>query len=114
MTALMVLLADERREVLGALRLMGFTRRRVLVQVLFEGAAIAGTGAAFGVLLAAASQGAFNGYFQWRYDTALVFVRITPEIAWQSVAMALPLGVAANLVASWGLVRSDTLELMRR
>ncbi|MEZ5291753.1 MAG: FtsX-like permease family protein [Vicinamibacterales bacterium] len=112
--ALMVLLADERREVIGALRLMGFTRARVLAQVLLEGAAIAGAGAAFGVLLAAVTQGAFNGYFQWKYDTALVFVRVTPEIAWQSVAMALPLGIAANLVASWALVRSDTLGLVRR
>jgi putative ABC transport system permease protein len=112
--ALMVLLADERRELLGALRLMGFTRRRVLLQVLLEGAAIAGTGAALGVLLAAASQGAFNGYFQWKYDTALVFVRITPAIAWQSVAMALPLGIAANVLASWALVRSNALELIRR
>ncbi|MGE0815803.1 MAG: ABC transporter permease [Vicinamibacterales bacterium] len=112
--ALMVLLADERREVIGALRLMGFTRARVLAQVLLEGAAIAGAGAVFGVLLAAASQGAFNGYFQWKYDTSLVFVRVTPAIAWQSVAMALPLGIAANLLASWALVRSDTLGLVRR
>ena len=112
--ALMVLLADERREAVGALRLIGFTRGRVLLQVLLEGAIIAGAGAVFGVVLAVATQGAFNGLFQWRYDTSLVFVRITPAIAWQSVALALPLGVAANAVASWALVRSDTMTLVRR
>ena len=112
--ALMVLLADERREAVGALRLIGFTRRRVLLQVLLEGAIIAGVGAAFGVALAVATQGVFNGFFQWRYDTSLVFVRITPAIAWQSVALALPLGVAANVLASWALVRSDTMTLVRR
>ena len=112
--ALMVLLADERREAVGALRLIGFTRGRVLLQVLLEGAVIAAVGAAFGVTLAVVTQGAFNGFFQWRYDTSLVFVRITPAIAWQSVALALPLGIAANVLASWALVRSDTLRLVRR
>ena len=112
--ALMVLLADERREAVGALRLIGFTRGRVLLQVLLEGAIIAGVGAAFGVALAVGTQGAFNGFFQWRYDTSLVFVRITPAIAWQSVALALPLGIAANVLASWALVRSDTMTLVRR
>jgi putative ABC transport system permease protein len=112
--ALMVLLADERREAVAALRLIGFTRGRVLLQVLLEGAIIAGAGAVFGVVLAVATQGAFNGFFQWRYDTSLVFVRITPAIAWQSVALALPLGVAANVLASWALVRSDTMRLVRR
>ncbi len=86
----------------------------MLLQVLLEGAIIAAAGAAFGVALAAASQGAFNWFFQWRYDTALVFVRITPAIAWQAVALALPLGIAANVVASWALVRSHTLTLVRR
>jgi ABC-type lipoprotein release transport system permease subunit len=112
--ALMVLLADERREAVGALRLIGFSRRRVLLQVLLEGAIIAGMGAVFGVALAAGTEGAFNRFFQWRYDTSLVFVHITPAIAWQAVALALPLGIAASVHASWALVRSETLKLVRR
>jgi FtsX-like permease family len=112
--ALMVLLADERRETVGTLRLIGLTRARVLAQVLLEGAIIAGAGAVFGVALAAFTESAFNAFFQWRYDTALVFVRITPSIAWRSIAVAMPLGIAASLLASWALVRSNTLKLVRR
>jgi ABC-type lipoprotein release transport system permease subunit len=112
--ALMVLLADERREVVGTLRLIGLTRARVLAQVLLEGALIAGAGAAFGVGLAVVTEDAFNAFFQWRYDTALVFVRITPSIAWRSIAVAMPLGMAASTLASWALVRSNTLKLVRR
>jgi predicted lysophospholipase L1 biosynthesis ABC-type transport system permease subunit len=112
--ALMVLLADERREVVGTLRLIGLTRARVLAQVLLEGAIIAGAGAAFGVALAWLTEGAFNAFFQWRYDTSLVFVRITPSIAWRSIGVAMPLGMAASALASWALVRSDTLKLVRR
>jgi predicted lysophospholipase L1 biosynthesis ABC-type transport system permease subunit len=112
--ALMVLLADERRETVGTLRLIGLTRARVLAQVLLEGAVIAGAGAVFGVALAALTENAFNAFFQWRYDTSLVFVRITPSIAWQSIAVAMPLGMAASVLASWALVRSNTLKLVRR
>ena len=112
--ALMVLLADERRETVGTLRLIGLTRARVLAQVLLEGAIVAGAGAVFGVALAALTEGVFNAFFQWRYDTSLVFVRITPSIAWRSIAVAMPLGMAASVLASWALVRSNTLKLVRR
>ncbi len=108
--ALMVMLADERRETIRILRWIGLTRRRVLWQMLLEGGLIALAGAAFGVLLAAVSQGAFNAYFQWRYDTSLVFVRITPSVVWRSVVLAVPLGVLASLAASWTLIRRDTVR----
>ena len=39
---------------------------------------------AFGLVLALASQGLINRFFQWRYDTALVFVRITPWVVLRS------------------------------
>jgi len=112
--ALMVLLADERRETVGTLRLIGLTRARVLAQVLVEGTIIAGAGAIFGVALAALTEGVFNAFFQWRYDTSLIFVRVTPSIAWRSIAVAIPLGMAASVLASWALVRSNTLTLVRR
>ena len=42
---------------------------------------VAGVGAVFGLVLALVSEGLINRFFQWRYDTALVFVRITPDVA---------------------------------
>src|SRR6185503_2593626 len=53
--ALMVIRADERREVAGLLRLLGVSRRRVLGQALLEGLCIAAAGAVFGVVFAAAT-----------------------------------------------------------
>ena len=55
---------------------------------------------------------AFNAFFQWHYDTALVFVRVTPRIAARCVALAVPLGVLAGLVASWTLLRRDIVALL--
>jgi ABC-type proline/glycine betaine transport system permease subunit len=55
-----------------------------------------------------------NAFFQWRYDTTLVFVRVTPAIAARCVALSLPLGVMAGLLASWTLLRRPILDLLRR
>ncbi|HET7221559.1 MAG TPA: FtsX-like permease family protein [Vicinamibacterales bacterium] len=112
--ALMVMLVDERRGVVGTLRLMGFTRRRILMQVLAEGALIAIAGAVFGIAFAYAMQGVFNSFFQWRYDTTLIFLRITPAVVWRSLLIAVPLGIAASLIASWTLLRQPILALVRR
>ncbi len=112
--ALMTMLVDERRDTIGTLRLIGLTRRRILAQVLAEGAIIAIVGTVAGVLFAFAVQGAFNRFFQWRYDTALVFLRVTPGVVLQVVLLALPLGIAASLLASWSLLGRAPLALIRR
>jgi putative ABC transport system permease protein len=112
--ALMLMLVDERRETTGILRLIGFQRRRILVFVLAEGLVLAAAGAVVGIALAAAMQGGINRFFQWRYDTALIFVRVTPRIALRSIAMSVPLGVLASVAASWTLLRREALSLTRR
>jgi putative ABC transport system permease protein len=112
--ALMLMLVDERRGTVGILRLIGLRKSRILLQVFAEGLLIAGAGAAFGILFAAAFEGAVNAFFQWRYDTALVFVRITPQIALRCVLLAVPLGVLASVISSWSLLRTNVLELARR
>jgi putative ABC transport system permease protein len=112
--ALTIMLVDERRETVGVLRLIGLPARRVLVQVLIEGIIVAGAGAAFGLVLALLSEGVINAFFQWRYDTALVFVRITRDVALTSTAIAIPLGASATVLASWALLRRSGLRLARR
>jgi len=112
--ALMMMLVDERRGTVGILRLIGLTRRRILLQVFAEGALIAVAGAVFGVVFALASQGAFNRFFQWRYDTSLIFLRVTPLVVLQSIVIAIPLGILASIVASWTLLRRELLALIRR
>lgn len=112
--ALTVMLVDERRETVGVLRLIGLPARRILVQILIEGVLVAAVGAAFGLLLAAGSERLINAFFQWRYDTALVFVRITRDVALTCVAIAVPLGATATVLASWALLRRNALRLARR
>src|SRR2546423_1794747 len=112
--ALMVIRAEERRETVGILRLLGISRRTLLLTVAIEGVAIAALGAAFGIALAYLSEGIVNRIFQMRYDTALVFVRVTPRIALRAIAVAAPLGVIAGVGASWTLLRRNVLSILRR
>lgn len=112
--ALMVMRSDERREVAGILRLLGLSRGRILLEGFLEGLFIALAGAGFGVVLALAVEGAFNRFFQWYYDTALVFVEVSPGVVVRCLALALPLGMASGLFASWILLRREILALLRR
>jgi putative ABC transport system permease protein len=112
--ALMVMRAEQRRDIIGILRLMGVPSRSILLEVLLEGLLIAIAGAIFGILAAVAAQGAINRFFQWRFDTTLVFVRVTARIAWEAVAFAVPLGVLAGLAASWTLLRRSVVSLVGR
>ena len=112
--ALMLMLVEERRATVGMLRLIGFRRSRILQHVLAEGVVIALTGALFGIVLSVVMEGGINRFFQWRYDTALVFVHITPGVALRSVSVAVPLGVAAIFASSWSLLRGEGISLTRR
>ena len=112
--ALTVMLVEERRATVGVLRLIGFPARRILVQVLIEGLLLAGAGALFGLALAAVSESLINRFFQWRYDTALVFVHVTPTVAATCLAIAVPLGAVATVAASWALLRRGGLRLAKR
>ena len=112
--ALTIMLVDERRETVGVLRLIGLPVRRILVQILLEGLMVAGVGAVFGLVLALLSEQIINQFFQWRYDTALVFVRVTRDVALTCVSIAVPLGASATVVASWALLRRGALRLAKR
>src|SRR5215471_7056370 len=69
--ALMVIRAEERRDTVAILRLIGISRRSLLTAVAIEGLIVAGIGAVFGVVVAVGAEGLVNHVFQTRYDTAL-------------------------------------------
>ena len=112
--ALMVIRAEERKETVGILRLIGISRQTILTEVIIEGLLVAVAGAVVGVAIAVVAQRGVNMIFQARYDTTLVFVRVTPSIALRSVAVAVPVGVIAGAVASWTLLRRSAAALVKR
>ncbi|HEY7172411.1 MAG TPA: ABC transporter permease [Vicinamibacterales bacterium] len=112
--ALMIIRAEERREMIGMLRLIGVSRRSIVLEILTEGVIVAILGALFGVALAAAAQYGINRFFQARYDTPLIFVQVTPSIALRCLAVSLPVGILTGAVASWTLLRRAPASLVGR
>ena len=112
--ALMVIRAEERRDMVGMLRLIGISRRSIVLEILVEGIVVAIAGAIFGVLIAAAAQYGINRFFQARYDTTLVFVRVTASIVVRCLVIALPVGVVTGAAAAWTLLRKAPASLIRR
>jgi len=112
--ALMVIRAEERRDMVGMLRLIGISRRSIVLEILVEGVVVAIAGAIFGVMLASAAQYGINRFFQARYDTTLVFVRVTASIVIRCLVIALPVGVVTGAAAAWTLLRRAPASLIRR
>jgi putative ABC transport system permease protein len=112
--ALMVIRAEERRDMVGMLRLIGVSRRSIVLEILVEGVLVAIVGAIFGVLLAVAAQYGINRFFQARYDTTLVFVRVTGSIVVRCLVIALPIGMVTGAAAAWTLLRRAPASLIRR
>ena len=112
--ALMVIRAEERRDMVGMLRLIGISRHSIVFEILVEGVVVAIAGAIFGVLVAAAAQYGINRFFQARYDTTLVFVRVTTSIVVRCLVIALPVGVVTGAAAAWTLLRRAPASLIRR
>lgn len=112
--ALMIIRAEERRLMVGMLRLIGISERSIVIEILLEGVMVAIVGAAFGIGLAAFAQYGINTFFQARYDTPLVFVQVTPAIAIECLLVSLPVGILTGAVASWTLLRRAPAAVIGR
>jgi ABC-type lipoprotein release transport system permease subunit len=112
--ALMIIRAEERRGMIGILRLIGVSRRSIVLETVLEAIVVALVGTAVGIALAAGAQFGINRFFQARYDTPLIFVQVTPSIALRCLAIALPVGILTGAVASWTLLGRAPAALVGR
>jgi putative ABC transport system permease protein len=104
LVTLMVLKVEERKRELAMLRLTGISRRTVVTSLVFESLVVALLGSALGVGLGLVFSRGVNAYYRVFYGTDLVFSRVSPGVVGTAVAVALPLGVVAAMVAAWRLL----------
>ncbi len=109
-----LLKVDERRRDVGALRLLGISRRTVVWSVVLEASLVALVGSVMGALIGWGASGLVNRYYQALYATPLRFTLVTPEIIVFAVVLSLVLGIGAGLIAAQRLVRRPPLELVGR
>jgi len=73
-----LLKVDERRRDVGALRLIGISRRSVMLSVVVESALVAVIGSAMGAAIGYGASALVNWYYQGFYATPLRFTLVTP------------------------------------
>jgi putative ABC transport system permease protein len=109
-----LLKVDERRRDVGALRLLGISRRTIVRAVVLEASLIALVGSAMGAGFGWVSSAIVNWHYQGVYATPLKFAIVTPGIVLFATTLSLGLGVIAGLLAAQRLVRQAPLELVGR
>lgn len=111
---ILLLKVDERRRDVAALRLLGISRRNVMLSVVLEAAFISVIGSALGVGIGWVTSAIVNWHYQMRYQTPLRFTLVTGDIILVAVSLSLVLGVLAGALAARRLVRSHPLALLGR
>jgi putative ABC transport system permease protein len=114
LAAIMVLKVEEMRRELGVLRLLGISRRTVLRSVLAIAAVVALLGSGVGIGLGAAAVAIINPLAQARYDTDLVFARLSPGVVAVAVGGSVLMGLVAGIVVATRIVRGRALEQIGR
>lgn len=109
-----LLKVDERRRDVGALRLLGVSRRTVVRAVVLEASLVALVGSVMGAVIGYAAGGIVNWHYQGVYSTPLKFAIVTPGILLFATGLSLALGVIAGLLAAQRLVRRAPLDLVGR
>jgi putative ABC transport system permease protein len=114
LVAIMVLKVEEMRRELGVLRLLGISRRTVLRSVLLIAAVASLLGSAVGIGLAYIAAAIINPLSQARFDTDLVFARITPDIVLLAVGFSIPMGLLAGWLVARRIVDANPLQQIGR
>ena len=111
---ILLLKVDERRRDVAALRLLGISRRSVMLAVVLEAAFVSVIGSGVGVVIGWVTSLAVNWHYQMRYQTPLRFALVTGDIVLFAVSLSLVLGVVAGALAARRLVRTHPLVLLGR
>ncbi|HEX7023286.1 MAG TPA: ABC transporter permease, partial [Gemmatimonadales bacterium] len=111
---IMLLKVEERRLDAAVMRMIGVRRRTVFAALLLEACLIALIGAGLGIGLAGAASGVINAFYGARFETALRFSMLTPDLMLFGTSLSLLLGVGAGAITAARLIRTRPLVLWRR
>ena len=111
---ILLLKVEERRRDVAALRLIGLSRRTVVLALVLEAALVSLVGTAVGLLTGWLGTLFINVHYRAVYRTPLTFAAITPGVVVLSASLAVALGVVAGFLAARRLARTPPLSLFGR
>jgi putative ABC transport system permease protein len=114
LVAIMVLKVEAMRRELGVLRLLGISRRTVVRSVVAISTVVALLGSVAGIGLGFAAAALINPLAQHRYDTDLVFVRVTWPVIALAVGLSIVLGIVAGTMVAARGARAHPLRQIGR
>lgn len=114
LVAIMVLKVESLRRELGVLRLIGISRRTIVRGVVLISAFVSLLGSIAGVGLAHLAVAIINPASRARYDTDLVFARVTPEIVFLAAGLSILAGLLAGGLVARHIVGRDPLDCIGR
>ena len=114
LVTLMVLRLTEMRREIGALRLMGVSRRTIGTTIMLVTTVVAAAGCLAGVLMGAVMVWGINGYYQPLFGTTLRFAVLEPRTVVFAASLAMALGLGAGAAASVRILRRSPLEQVSR
>jgi len=99
---------------IGTLRALGFRRSAVLVAFLGESLLLALVGGLFGLAAASLMQTVNISTTNFQSFAELAFqFRLTPRIAWQTIAFALFMGLVGGFIPAWRAARLKIVDCLR-
>lgn len=114
LVTLMALRLTEMRREVGALRLMGLSRRTIAATVMLVAALVSAAGCGAGMLLGAVMVWGINAYYQPLFGTSLRFAVLERSTVVFSATVALILGLAAGAAVTARILRQSPLEQVSR
>jgi len=114
LVTLMALRLTEMRREIGALRLIGVSRRTIGATVMLVAAAITCAGCLAGVLMGAVMVWGINSYYQPLFGTTLRFATLEPLTVAFAAGLGVMLGLGAGVVAAARILRRTPLEQVSR
>jgi putative ABC transport system permease protein len=114
LACIMVLKVQERRFQVAALRLVGISRRTLLLWLMLEATIVSVLGGMLGIGLGYLASGLINAFYQRAYQTPLRFSVVTPGTLELGLGLAVGLGMAAGLIAVRRLLVVDALAEVGR
>jgi putative ABC transport system permease protein len=99
---------------IGTLRALGFRRGAVLLAFLSESLLLSLVGGLFGLAAASLMQTVNISTTNFQTFSELAFqFKLTPTIAWQTLAFALFMGLVGGFIPAWGAARLKIVDCLR-